>query len=55
MFYGGNIWDPIYILVQILTVQCLYYLGFGAMLYVLVGPTVRVLTISYLFDYRTLE
>ena len=37
MFYGANVWDPWLILAQIITVQCLFYLSFGLLLYVFLG------------------
>ena len=37
MFYGSGTFDPLYILAQIVAVQCLYYLGLGTLLFVLVG------------------
>lgn len=37
MFYGASVWDPWLIIAQIVTVQCLYYLSFGLLLYLLLG------------------
>ena len=37
MFYGAAVWDPWLILTQIITVQCLFYLSFGLLLYILLG------------------
>ena len=37
MFYGAAVWDPWLILAQIITVQCLFYLSFGLLLYVFLG------------------
>ena len=37
MFYGATVWDPWLIITQIITVQCLFYLSFGLLLYILLG------------------
>jgi len=37
MFYGSNVWDPVLISAQILTIQCVFYLTFGLALWMLVG------------------
>ncbi|CAL5222219.1 g4551 [Coccomyxa viridis] len=49
MFYGANVWDPWLILAQIVTVQCLFYLSFGLLLYVFLGPYVNHLALSHFF------
>ena len=55
MFYGAVGFDPLYILAQIVAVQCLYYLGLGTALFVCVGPFVPTsLTTSLIFDYRAI-
>ena len=40
MFYGAAVWDPWLILAQIITVQCLFYLSFGLLLYLFLGEFV---------------
>ena len=40
MFYGAAVWDPWLILAQIITVQCLFYLSFGLLLYLFLGAFV---------------
>ncbi len=37
MFYGAQVWDPVLIVAQIVTLQCLFYLSLGALLFVFVG------------------
>ena len=37
MFYGVQTWDPVLIVAQIVTLQCLFYLSFGLLLYLLLG------------------
>ena len=48
MFYGANVWDPWLILAQIITVQCLFYLSFGLLLYVLLGEPLLLGQMIYL-------
>ena len=51
----ANRFDPLYILAQIVAVQCLYYLGLGTALFICVGPFVATsLTTSFIFDYRSI-
>lgn len=38
MFYGSQVWDPILIVAQIVTIQCLFYISYGLLLWILVGP-----------------
>ena len=37
MFYGAQVWDPVYIVAQIVVVQCLFYTSLGLLLWLLVG------------------
>ena len=37
MFYGVQVWDPALIVAQIVTLQCLFYLSLGALLFLFVG------------------
>ena len=37
MFYGTQVWDPVLIVAQIVTIQCLFYISFGLLLWTLVG------------------
>lgn len=37
MFYGAPVWDPALIVAQIVTLQCLFYLSLGALLFLFVG------------------
>lgn len=37
MLYGREVWDPVLICAQIVAVQCLYYLGLGLLMSLLVG------------------
>ena len=48
-------WDPVYIVAQIVAVQCLYYLSLGATLFVLVGPFVPAVTTNFIFDWRAVK
>ena len=43
-FYGGTVWDPVLILAQILTLQCLFYVTLGVFLFILVGASLRLST-----------
>lgn len=43
MFYGAPVWDPALIVAQIVTLQCLFYLSLGALLFLFVGARARVL------------
>ena len=52
MFYGTSSWDPVLIVAQIVTVQCLYYICLGSVLYLLHSSQAGVLTIASIFDYR---
>jgi hypothetical protein len=53
MFYGTSNWDPVLIVAQIVTVQCLYYICLGSLLYFLASSSqARVVTIASIFDYR---
>ncbi|VAH61439.1 unnamed protein product [Triticum turgidum subsp. durum] len=54
MFYGAMVWDPWLIVAQIVCLQCLYYLGLGLFMALLVGTRVPRLTLLYLFDFATL-
>ncbi|KAK9820508.1 hypothetical protein WJX72_011107 [[Myrmecia] bisecta] len=49
MFYGSQGWDPVLIVAQICTVQCLHYLSLGVFLWLLCGPYVGHLTLQQLF------
>ncbi|XP_050383785.1 uncharacterized protein LOC126800458 [Argentina anserina] len=53
MFYGAVVWDPWLILVQIVCLQCLYYLTLGFFLAALVGTRVSRMTLVYFFDFAT--
>jgi hypothetical protein len=54
MFYGAMVWDPWLIVSQIVCLQCLYYLGLGTFMALLVGTRVPRLTLLYLFDFAIL-
>ena len=43
MFYGAQVWDPALIIAQIVTLQCLFYLSLGALLFLFVGAPLIVL------------
>lgn len=53
MFYGAAVWDPWLILTQIITVQCLFYLSFGLLLYILLGGLQSFLQHSLQRDMTT--
>ncbi|KAK9903248.1 hypothetical protein WJX75_000688 [Coccomyxa subellipsoidea] len=55
MFYGASVWDPWLIIAQIVTVQCLYYLSFGLLLYLLLGPYVTHLSFQHVFDDASMD
>ncbi|CAL2245571.1 unnamed protein product [Prunus armeniaca] len=54
MFYGTLVWDPWLIVVQIVCLQCLYYLTLGFFLSILVGTRVSRMSLVYFFDFATL-
>ncbi|KAI5015877.1 hypothetical protein ZWY2020_059416 [Hordeum vulgare] len=47
-------WDPWLIVSHMVCLQCLYYLGLGLFMALLVGTRVPSLTLLYLFDFATL-
>lgn len=53
MLYGASVWDPVLIVFQIVSLQCLFYLSLGLWQAVFIGPYVGRLTILYLFSYKT--
>ncbi|KAK9834018.1 hypothetical protein WJX81_003396 [Elliptochloris bilobata] len=55
MFYGAQVWDPLLILAQIVTLQCLFYLSLGALLFLFVGPWVSRLALEHCLDDRYLN
>ncbi|PNW77143.1 hypothetical protein CHLRE_10g423950v5 [Chlamydomonas reinhardtii] len=52
MLYGQAVWDPILIIAQIVTLQCLFYLTLGLFQGLFIGPYVSRLSIAYLFSWR---
>ena len=59
-------WDPLLIVAQIVSLQCLYYLSLGVMVLAMLGPTTaagpggdagpgRPVTVFVLFDPRALS
>lgn len=50
MFYGTTRFDPVYIVAQIASLQCIFYITLGALLWLLVGPYTGRLTLPYLFS-----
>ncbi|KAI8467903.1 MAG: integral membrane protein S linking to the trans Golgi network-domain-containing protein [Monoraphidium minutum] len=55
MLYGANVWDPVLIVAQIISVQCLFYIVLGALQFVIIGPRFGHLTIAYIFNYQTMH
>ncbi|XWS16374.1 hypothetical protein CRYUN_Cryun34aG0081700 [Craigia yunnanensis] len=53
MFYGAMVWDPRFIVAQIVCFQCLYYLTLGVFLSFLVGTRVSRMSLVYFFDFAT--
>ncbi|KAG5523395.1 hypothetical protein RHGRI_035270 [Rhododendron griersonianum] len=54
MFYGAVSWDPWLIVVQIVCLQCLYYLTLGVFMAILVGTRVSRMSLVYFFDYAAI-
>lgn len=54
MFYGAVSWDPWLIIVQIVYLQCLYYLTLGVFMAFLVGTRVSRMSLVYFFDYAAI-
>lgn len=52
MFYGSSLWDPVLILAQIITIQCLFYVSQGLLLWLLLGPYVVKLNMHHFFDWQ---
>ncbi|KAK9796705.1 hypothetical protein WJX73_006494 [Symbiochloris irregularis] len=50
MFYGNSTWDPVLIIAQIISLQCLFYISLGLLLWLLVGPYAMHLTLEHFFD-----
>eukprot|EP00884_Botryococcus_braunii_P022006 jgi/Botrbrau1/848/Bobra.0352s0042.1 len=50
MFYGAQVWDPVLIIAQIVTLQCLFYISLGLLLFLLAGSYMLHLTVSHFFD-----
>ena len=46
MLYGPAVWDPVLIVAQIATVQCIYYLGLGVLMGMLVGERVTYVRVQ---------
>lgn len=53
MFYGAVVWDPLFIVAQIVSLQCLYYLTLGVFMEILVGTRVSRMSLVYFFDYSS--
>ncbi|PSR96849.1 hypothetical protein CEY00_Acc26903, partial [Actinidia chinensis var. chinensis] len=53
MVYGALVWDPCFIVAQIVCIQCLYYVTLGIFMAVLVGTRVSRMSLVYFFDYAT--
>lgn len=54
MFYGAVSWDPWLIIVQVVYLQCLYYLTLGVFMAFLVGTRVSRMSLVYFFDYAAI-
>ncbi|KXZ56181.1 hypothetical protein GPECTOR_1g156 [Gonium pectorale] len=52
MLYGAAVWDPVLIIAQIVTLQCLFYLSLGLWQGLLLGPSVGRLSIAHLFGWK---
>mmetsp|Transcript_2835 Transcript_2835/g.10309 ORF Transcript_2835/g.10309 Transcript_2835/m.10309 type:complete len:127 (+) Transcript_2835:179-559(+) len=53
-FYGPSGWDPVQIVAQIVSMQCLFYLSYGLLILVLIGPY-ETLTVDFIFNWRYME
>eukprot|EP00879_Flechtneria_rotunda_P011595 GHRR01012111.1.p1 GENE.GHRR01012111.1~~GHRR01012111.1.p1 ORF type:complete len:279 (+),score=77.62 GHRR01012111.1:492-1328(+) len=51
MFYGSNVWDPVLIIAQIVTVQCLFYISLGLIQAITLGPLIGHVTVVYTFSW----
>ncbi|KAF7123658.1 hypothetical protein RHSIM_Rhsim12G0197400 [Rhododendron simsii] len=54
MFYSAKSWDPWLVVVQIICLQCLYYLTLGVFMAILVGTRVSRMSLVYFFDYAAI-
>eukprot|EP00210_Caulerpa_lentillifera_P003650 g3484.t1 len=54
MIYGAQVWDPVLIVAQITTIQCLFYFSIGIIEIVVLGQFVTDISLSYVFDWRKL-
>ncbi|GLC36025.1 hypothetical protein PLESTM_000393900 [Pleodorina starrii] len=52
MLYGAAVWDPVLIIAQIVTIQCLFYLSLGLWQGLFLGSSVARLSIQHLFSWR---
>mmetsp|Transcript_24379 Transcript_24379/g.46262 ORF Transcript_24379/g.46262 Transcript_24379/m.46262 type:complete len:135 (-) Transcript_24379:1014-1418(-) len=55
MFYGTSVFDPILIIAQIVSMQCLHYLSLGLLQWLLLGPYVPHFSLYYFFDYHAVN
>jgi hypothetical protein len=39
MLYGQEVWDPVLIISKIIALQCIFYIGVGALMTMLVGES----------------
>lgn len=50
MFYGTSQYDPIHIIAQIASIQAIFYITLGSLFWLVVGPYVGKLALSYVFS-----
>mmetsp|Transcript_22606 Transcript_22606/g.31505 ORF Transcript_22606/g.31505 Transcript_22606/m.31505 type:complete len:190 (+) Transcript_22606:236-805(+) len=55
MFYGATVFDPIIIIAQIVSMQCLSYLSLGMFQWLLLGSYVPTFSLYYFFDYHAVN
>lgn len=53
-FYGSAGWDPVQIVAQIVSMQCLFYLSYGLLILVFIGPY-ETLSVDFIFNWRYME
>jgi hypothetical protein len=55
MFYGANVWDPRLITSQILSMQCIYYVMLGFLLWLLDSVSGNFLSLSQIFGPESMH
>mmetsp|Transcript_14093 Transcript_14093/g.30554 ORF Transcript_14093/g.30554 Transcript_14093/m.30554 type:complete len:200 (+) Transcript_14093:129-728(+) len=55
MLYGAAVWDPVLIIAQIISLQCLFYLTLGLFHAIFLGPYVSHLAAAHLLGWHVMS